>query len=343
MDLSEGKWQTLSIIVLTYNRKQLLVGCLDSLFCQTYPREKLEIIVVDDGSSDGTSELVNKLANSHRHLKYVYQSHKGIPAARNNGIKHAAGAIIAIVADDYLLPPNYSETIANFFHDYPQAKVVRFRMVSAGHDFFSQACHLYYEVSIRNRLRFEEGPGSGSLGTRFKRSFLKIQLPEEKITTQHTLEAAGAAAFRREVFDEVGFFDEGLRRGEDSDMTLRMKKKGILVYYNPYLCFQHRYGSSLFGMVKKNFYTGIYRYQFRKRYQRKHVPFFPKIVNYIGGLILIPVWRARQADSFLNFFLYLPFMYLFELALFCGLFSGFLMSRLGRYKSFDRSFVKGHK
>src|SRR5882672_7659927 len=114
----------ISIIVLTYDRKELLEDCIHSLLTQTYPREKLEIVVSDDGSRDGTRELAERMQTRHGNLKYVHQPHRGIAAARNNGIVHATGDIVAIVADDYILDPSYASTIMQFFDQHPAAMVV---------------------------------------------------------------------------------------------------------------------------------------------------------------------------------------------------------------------------
>lgn len=128
----------ISIIVLTHDRKRLLEDCLHSLLAQTYPREMLEIVVSDDGSRDGTRELMERMQARHGHLKYVYQPHRGIAAARNNGIVHANGAIVAIVADDYILDSTYASTIKQFFDHHLAAMVVRFKVVAAGWDLGSR-------------------------------------------------------------------------------------------------------------------------------------------------------------------------------------------------------------
>src|SRR4029078_7560330 len=86
-----------------------------------YPRGKPEIIVSDDGSRDGTRAMVERLQTRHPHLKYAGQPHRGIPSARNNGIAHAPGDIVAIVADDSLLEPTYASTIVQFFEERPEA------------------------------------------------------------------------------------------------------------------------------------------------------------------------------------------------------------------------------
>lgn len=105
---------TVSVIVLTFNRRELLRRCLESLFRQTYPAEALEIVVSDDGSTDGTGDLVRELAATRRELIYVPQPHRGIAAARNSGLRHAGGSLVAIVADDYVLREDYVETFVAF-------------------------------------------------------------------------------------------------------------------------------------------------------------------------------------------------------------------------------------
>ena len=85
-----------SVIVPTYNRKAWLKECLDALIKQTYPRTRYEIIVADDGSSDGTAELVK----SYKGIIYLHQQNQGQAAARNLGLSAAHGSIIAFTDDD---------------------------------------------------------------------------------------------------------------------------------------------------------------------------------------------------------------------------------------------------
>jgi glycosyltransferase involved in cell wall biosynthesis len=113
---------TISIVVLTHDRKRLLRDCLHSLLAQTYPRDKIEIVVSDDGSRDGTRELVEQMQATDGRIKYAYQPHRGIAAARNHGLAHATGAVVAIVADDYILDPTYVSTIMRFFDKRPAAR-----------------------------------------------------------------------------------------------------------------------------------------------------------------------------------------------------------------------------
>jgi len=88
-----------SVIIPTHNRKELLVRCLDSLAAQTIKASQLEVIVVDDGSTDGTGDLLKGKKYSFQ-LKYLRIERTGPPNARNVGTKHASGEIVAFMDDD---------------------------------------------------------------------------------------------------------------------------------------------------------------------------------------------------------------------------------------------------
>lgn len=323
---------TLSIIVLTYNRKKLLEQCLRSLLAQTYPADLIEIVVSDDGSRDGTREMVERMQSRHPRLKYAGQPHRGIPAARNNGIAHATGDIVAIVADDYILDPTYASTIVEFFEQRPEAMVVRFKIVAAGKDLGSRISHFYFDVSTRRRLDPNPPPPARTSWARLVRAWRKPPRFEETITTRHGLEAAGAAAFRREVFAAVGAFDESLQRAEDTDLTMRLRRLGIGVYYYPFQHIRHQYSPWMLDTVVKCFLTGVNRY----RLYRKH-PHLSKpggavraLVSHEIDAVLGAVWRSRQADSIPKLLGYLPFMMLFEAASVCGYCVGLVSSRSQR-------------
>jgi glycosyltransferase involved in cell wall biosynthesis len=330
--------ENISIVVLTYNRKRLLCDCLQSLLAQTYPPDKLEILVSDDGSRDGTRELVERLQAEHApRLKYLHQPHRGIAAARNNGIVHATAEIVAIVADDYILDSDYATTIAQFFHQHPDAKVVRFKVIAARNDLGSRISHFYFDVSVRRRLSPVADSIARNWSERIAQVWQKIPPFEETITTRHNLEAAGAAAFRREVFARAGLFDESLQRAEDTDMTKRLRELGIAVYYYPYQRIKHQYNPFLLDTLHKCFYTGFNRYKFYQKHEFSSDNgrgVLKTIILHKIGMILDALWRSRQAKSTLKVLLYLPFMLLFEatnkLGFLCSVFRSRFQSRKSR-------------
>lgn len=250
-----GSHPDLSVIVLTYNRARLLPDCLDSLVAQTYPAERLEIVVADDGSSDVTPDVVAAYSRRHAQVRSVRHEHRGIPATRNLGLRHARGAIVAIVADDYILDPSYAERVVRFFLENADARIIRFGIVPARYDAGSRVSHSYYRASVLRGLAMAVDPAP------LRRT---PEVPGEP-TTRHELDASGAAAFRREVFEQVGVFDESLARAEDSDLTVRLRRAGIPIHFDPNHPVRHQYDPYLRDTLVKSWLTGWYRYHHRRK------------------------------------------------------------------------------
>jgi len=96
-----------SIVIATYNRKILLEKCLNCLFNQDYPKDRYEIIVVDDGSTDGTWQMVRGRKPSCK-LKYLpHSKRKGPAKSRNQGISSSKGEVVIFVDSDILAPPQF--------------------------------------------------------------------------------------------------------------------------------------------------------------------------------------------------------------------------------------------
>jgi GT2 family glycosyltransferase len=316
----------LSIIVLTYNRHQLLRDCLQSLLEQDIASQRIEWVVADDGSTDATSRVVKEFRRKYPRLVYARHPHKGIPATRNLGIRHATGRLVAIVADDYILGPDYAGTIIRFFEENPHAEIVRFKIIASRNDVFSRLSHFYYEVSFMNRLLPQ--PELKGDFEKLKRYFKRLPVSKTEITNQHELEAAGAAAFRRSVFDKAGLFDEGLQRGEDTDYTRRLKAIGIPIYYNPFHEVRHQYSWGCLDTLQKSFTHGVNYYRLYRKYTSA-----PSVSQQVSSAsralahqFLQAIWRARQARRSWEFFLYFPALLTFEVSVKAGMFWGFLKS-----------------
>jgi GT2 family glycosyltransferase len=138
---------------------------------------------------------------------------------------------------------------------------------------------------------------------------------EDTVTTVHGLEAAGAAAFRREVFDRVGLFDESFARAEDTDLTMRLRAAGIPIHYFPFHLIRHRYDAHLGSMLRTAYRSGRFRWRHYAKQAGGAVD-VPSLVR-VGFTMKLAAlywacWRARQTGSVSRFVAYLPFLVLIE-------------------------------
>lgn len=162
---------------------------VDSVLAQSF--DDYELIVVDDGSTDNTQDLLSACAQK---ITCIQQKNLGVSAARNTGIRASHGSLIAFLdSDDYWLPGKLAIQTA-FFDADPEAVICQTE-----------------EIWVRNGLRVnpkkKHAKPSGSI---FERSLSLC------------LVSPSAVMLRRELFDDVGLFDETLPACEDYDMWLRI-------------------------------------------------------------------------------------------------------------------------
>jgi glycosyltransferase involved in cell wall biosynthesis len=103
----------LSVIITVFNTRPYLERCLESVVNQTYTN--LDIILVDDGSSDGSADICDRYRERDSRIRVIHKSHGGVSVARNFGLAAALGTIVSFVdSDDWIDPGAYSPLIANF-------------------------------------------------------------------------------------------------------------------------------------------------------------------------------------------------------------------------------------
>ena len=120
MEVKPGPMNTFdtSIVIPTYNRKESLQETLLSLSHQSWPADHFEVIIVDDGSTDGTEEIVKESLPFT--LRYIRQSNQGSAVARNTGAQQASGDVLIFLDDDVLVEPNYIAGLIEEHRNHPR-------------------------------------------------------------------------------------------------------------------------------------------------------------------------------------------------------------------------------
>lgn len=187
-----------SIIIPTFNRRDYLPIALDSVLAQTYT--DYEIIVIDDGSSDDTRDILLPYA---QRIRYFYQENRGIAGARNRGIAESRGACIALLdSDDYWLPRKLERQMA-LLKENPQWGMVATRCSS---------------IAADGRFRKQNRPGKSGwvLTDLFRSNFIRTS----------------SALITRECLDRIGLFDTSLPECEEYDLWLRIAHRYPIGFIN---------------------------------------------------------------------------------------------------------------
>lgn len=192
-----NKNPTVSVIIPTYNAGPYICQAVDSVLAQTY--RDVECIVVDDGSNDDTEERLSEYGSS---IRYIYQDNAERSAARNNGIRHAAGDLIAFLdADDYWEPNKLERQVDEFTHR-PDLGLL-----------YTQARLIKGEGELVRYWKGADTPWPEPGLEAFSRSALMQDLLIAGFST---------TMVRRSCLDEAGGFDRGIIEAEDWSLTLAL-------------------------------------------------------------------------------------------------------------------------
>ncbi|TFQ19176.1 glycosyltransferase family 2 protein, partial [Escherichia coli] len=100
-----------SVIIPAYNAEKFIGRALDSVIKQTWP--SVEIVIIDDGSSDNTAAVCREYMSSHDHIRYIRKQNGGVSSARNEGIKAASGCYICFLDSDDTYEPDFIRTLVS--------------------------------------------------------------------------------------------------------------------------------------------------------------------------------------------------------------------------------------
>ncbi|WP_065080045.1 glycosyltransferase family 2 protein, partial [Clostridium coskatii] len=200
-----------SVIVPAYNHEKFVGECIESIIKQTY--ENIELIIVNDGSKDNTSQVVKKYENKckQRFNRFIFidKKNEGICKTLNRGIKESSGKYICFLASDDLMLNSCINDLVNYYINNSVERII---------------CNFYlYHYNINTKeLYYNENPKWVNYMNLNRQKFYIENLLQNQITT--------FGMYCRTVFDKVGLFDESLLI-EDWDMNLRLINKDIKLGY----------------------------------------------------------------------------------------------------------------
>lgn len=197
-----------SVIIPTHNHARFVAQAVESALAQTYPN--VEVVVVDDGSTDETRNLLSRYEGQ---INYIYQENQGPSAARNTGFLASQGDYLLFLDSDDLIPPNKLELQVPLLEVRPD-----FGLVYSGWQYINE-------------------DGTQVLGE--ARPVRQGQLLKDLLRGSFFC-IPGAALIRRECLERAGLFDESLRGEADTDMWIRLARAGYAFGYVDQVLLQYR-------------------------------------------------------------------------------------------------------
>ena len=195
-----------SVVIPLYNKANYIQSCLESVLKQTH--KEFEVILVNDGSTDGSEAVVERFQDSR--IRLVHQENKGASAARNKGVSLAKHEWIALIdADDYWYP-NHLEELQNTIEQFPKADVVCNNYeILLDNDFIKQPA---FSIEYPLKAQYIEDYFKGSL--------------------IDPIAWTSALSFTSSIFKKVGEFDTNIKSGQDIDLMVKFGLAATIAF-NP--------------------------------------------------------------------------------------------------------------
>lgn len=270
----------LSIVIATYNRATLLLDALKSVIRQSAPAQEWECVVVNNNSSDNTSECFAEFAGEHPeyNLRIVDEPNQGLSYARNRGIRESVGEYIAIIDDDEHIAEDFVAAYIRLFDDVPEAVAAGGPIVARYPTGRPRWMSCYTERPIANTMYFGEEV----------REFPKGRVP-----------GGGNMALRRSAIRRYGVFDtslgysgESLIGGEECDLFERLQIADAKYYYVPTAVMYHiipreKLTKEYFARLSYN--VGVSQLRRARLYRRVWRVRFIELSKWVATL-LIALW-----------------------------------------------------
>ena len=258
-----------SVIIPCRNEARFIGKCLDSIISGDFPKDKLEVLIVDGDSEDRTGEVVADYARRHSFIRLLHNARRIVPAGLNAAIRSAQGEIVlrmdahAVYASDYItkcvrgLNDTAADAVGGIWITLPGDASVLAKVI---------ALVLSHPFGVGN-------------------SHFRLGLK-----TARQVDTVPFGCYRRNLFTTVGYFNEELVRNQDIEFNLRLKRAGGTVLLLPDIVCYYYARANLIELGKQCYGNGfwvIYSHRFcKKSYSARHLVPFMFVCALLGGLLL---------------------------------------------------------
>lgn len=229
--------EKVSVIIPCRNEEKYIAGCLDSVVKSDYPKDFLEVFVVDGKSNDGTKEIVEEYCRRYEFIYLLINENKTVPYAMNLGIKKSTGDFIIRLDAHGEYPNNYFSELVNWSRKLNADNVGALWITNVKNK-NPKTC------SIKKVLSNKFGVGDSL-----------FRIGTDKVTEVDTVPFG---CYRKEVFEKIGLYDLRLERDQDIELNKRLRKNGGRIFLLPNLSSIYYARETFSGIAKNNYQTGLW-------------------------------------------------------------------------------------
>ena len=234
----------ISILIPCRNEKKYIRGCLNSILQQDYPKEKMEVLVMDGISEDGTRKIIEDYGKKHPFIRAIDNQKKFTSFAWNLGIKESKGEILILVGAHAAYQKDYVSKCVKYLKKY-NADNIGGTMKTVAKE----------ETIVAKTIALAMSHFFGTGGVRFRTGSKEVM----------EVDTVFGGCYKREVFNKIGLFNEKLHRSQDMEFNIRLKRAGekillapdIVNYYYPKSNFKdfllHSFDSGFWSIYPSKF------------------------------------------------------------------------------------------
>ena len=231
-----------TIVIPCKNEKDYIGRCVQSILEQNYELNLIEIMIVDGFSVDGTRDILKNLQDKYNNIKVLDNPSGKTPQALNIGIKNSSGDAVIILGAHTELDKNFIRLNNRFLID-KNVKVTGGTQINVGRTYTQNLIGTVMEMP-------------------FAMASAKYRWSDE----EQFVDTVVYAAYQKELFDEVGYFEEGFTISEDAEFNWRIRQAGHKIFYSPEIKSYYYPRDSIWGFIKQIFRYGILRVNVLKKH-----------------------------------------------------------------------------
>lgn len=227
-----------SVICPIFNEEKYIEKCVQSVIDSDFPKDEMELLLIDGGSVDRTKEIIQNFSNKYNWIKFLNNPERIVPCALNIGIKQAQGEYIIRIDAHANYPVDYFSVLIRKIEEY-NCENVGGVVITLPVDPSAKS------TAIALALSSSFGMGN---------SYFRIGAAEDR-----QVDTVPFGCFRREIFEKIGYFDEELVRNQDDEFNGRIIKNGGKIYLVPTLAISYMARSTFSKVWSMFFQYGLFK------------------------------------------------------------------------------------